>query len=401
MTTAVSTDRLRDLISEALDDLIAVRHDLHAHPELGYEEHRTSEKVRGELDALGIKYVADMARGTGVLAHLPGDSDRATMLRADMDALPIEEATGVDYSSTTPGVMHACGHDGHTTILLGAARVLARLASDGGLPRPVTFVFQPAEEGGAGAKLMVEQGALDGSRIGPPVDHAFGLHGWPRLPLGMLATRDGVLLAAADKFEITIDGEGCHAAWPHVGRDAIVAAAEVVSALQTICPRSVSPMESCVLSVTQIHAGNAFNVMPSTVHMAGTVRTLSEPVRELIVERMQQVITHVAQAHRCTGELNFIIGYPATHNDPQAADIFRSVAPDVVGADHVHDFDKPVMGGEDFSFYGQAVPACFFALGLIPPGEESMPDLHQPGFNFNDDAIAIGVETFCRLALRE
>ncbi|MEE9131605.1 MAG: amidohydrolase [Phycisphaerales bacterium] len=401
MTTAISTEQIKTTIHEELADLVSIRRDLHAHPELGYEERRTSELVRRELDNAGVAYVADLAGGTGVLAHLPGESDRAIALRADMDALPILEENDVDYRSTIDGVMHACGHDGHTTVLIGTARVLTRLARMSVLPRPVTFIFQPAEEGGAGGQRMVQEGCLDGSRIGPAVENAFGLHGWPRLPLGVVATRPGVLLAAADSFDLTIHGQGSHAAWPHVGRDPIVAAAAIVGAFQSIATRSVDPLDSVVISVTQLQAGNTYNVIPSTAKLAGTVRSLTPQVRDLLRRRMQTIADGIAQAHRCTAELDYHDGYPPTVNDPEAVSIFRAVSIEAIGPDHVHEMERPVMGGEDFAFYGQVVPACFFVLGLIPSGVDDPADLHQPNFNFNDDAIPLGIELFCRLALRE
>lgn len=401
MTTAISTEQIKTIVHEELADLVSIRHDLHAHPELGYEERRTSEIVRRELDKAGVSYVADMAGGTGVLAHLPGEADRAIALRADMDALPILEENDVEYRSTIDGVMHACGHDGHTTVLIGTARVLARLARMSALPRPVTFIFQPAEEGGAGGQRMVQEGCLDGSRIGPAVENAFGLHGWPRLPLGVVATRPGVLLAAADSFDLTIHGKGSHAAWPHVGCDPIVAAAAIVGAFQSIVTRSVDPLDSVVISVTQLQAGNTYNVIPGTAKLAGTVRSLTPEVRDLLRRRMQTIADGIAQAHRCTAELDYHDGYPPTVNDPEAVSIFRAVSIEAIGADHVHEMERPVMGGEDFAFYGQVVPACFFVLGLVPDGVDDPPDLHQPKFNFNDDAIPLGIELFCRLALRE
>ncbi len=401
MTTAISTEQIKTIVHEELADLVSIRHDLHAHPELGYEERRTSEIVRRELDKAGVSYVADMAGGTGVLAHLPGEADRAIALRADMDALPILEENDVEYRSTIDGVMHACGHDGHTTVLIGTARVLARLARMSALPRPVTFIFQPAEEGGAGGQRMVQEGCLDGSRIGPAVENAFGLHGWPRLPLGVVATRPGVLLAAADSFDLTIHGKGSHAAWPHVGCDPIVAAAAIVGAFQSIVTRSVDPLDSVVISVTQLQAGNTYNVIPGTAKLAGTVRSLTPEVRDLLRRRMQTIADGIAQAHRCTAELDYHDGYPPTVNDPEAVSIFRAVSIEAIGPDHVHEMERPVMGGEDFAFYGQVVPACFFVLGLVPDGVDDPPDLHQPKFNFNDDAIPLGIELFCRLALRE
>jgi hippurate hydrolase len=403
MTTAaetVSTERLRELIRVELPDLIEIRHDLHAHPELGYEEHRTSGVVKRELERLGIDFADSLAGGTGVLGHLPGAAEKAIGLRADMDALPIAEATGLPYASTVEGRMHACGHDGHTTILIGAARVLAALAGQSKLPRPVTFCFQPAEEGGAGGKRMVEDGCLTGKLIGPPVESMFGLHGWPQLQLGLVGTRPGPLLAAADMFEITVRGDGCHAAFPHVGRDPIVAASALVNALQTIASRNADPLDAVVVSVTQFHSGFAHNVIPDRAVIGGTVRTLNAETQQMAIRRMREIAEGVAAAHGCSAELDYQIGYPVTLNDEAAVASFNDVARCAIGDDHVIEVPQPFMGGEDFSFYCHEIPACFFILGLRPEGVDAMPDLHQPTFNFNDDAIATGVELFCRLALR-
>jgi amidohydrolase len=398
MTT--TTDRLHDLIAQELPDLIGIRHDLHAHPELGYQEKRTSGVVQRELAAADVALEAGLAGGTGVLGHLPGRGDKAVGLRADMDALPIQETGDPDYRSRHDGVMHACGHDGHTTILIGAARVLAKIARDGGLPRPVTFVFQPAEEGGAGGQKMVEAGCLDGSVLGPPVEHVFGLHGWPRVPLGVVGTRPGPITAAADAFDITVRGTPCHAAWPQVGQDPVVAASAVVTSLQTICSRNVGALESIVVSVTQVHGGTTYNIIPAQVELGGTVRTLSPEIRDLAQKRLAEVAEAVAAAHGCRADVDYRRGYPVTVNDAGAVALFNDVATEALGADRVVEMPDPVMGGEDFAFYGQVVPACFFVLGLIPQGG-SIADLHQPTFDFNDDAIATGVELFCRLALRK
>jgi hippurate hydrolase len=321
-------------------------------------------------------------------------------LRADMDALPIVEATGLPYASTTEGRMHACGHDGHTTILIGAARVLAALAGEMKLPRPVTFCFQPAEEGGAGGKRMVEDGCLTGKVIGPPIGEMFGLHGWPQLPLGLVGTRPGPLLAAADMFEITLRGDGCHAAFPHVGRDPIVAASSLVSALQTIPSRNADPLDAVVVSVTQVHSGFAHNVIPDSAVIGGTVRTLKAETQQMAIRRMREIAEGVAAAHGCSAALDYQVGYPVTLNDETAVATFNDVARSAIGGNRVIEVPQPFMGGEDFSFYCHEVPACFFILGLRPEGVDAMPDLHQPTFNFNDDAIATGVELFCRLALR-
>jgi amidohydrolase len=403
-----SLSSLRDCIAAELPELIQIRHDLHAHPELGYEEHRTSEVVQRELTRAGVAFKAGLAGGTGVLGHLPasgttgGLSTLAIGLRADMDALPILEQTGLPYCSKTTGKMHACGHDGHTTILIGAARVLSKIAQQqGGLSRPVTFVFQPAEEGGAGGKRMVEDGCLTGEVLGSPVENMFGLHGWPHLPLGVLGTRPGPLLAASDRFDIVVKGVGSHAAFPQVSRDPIVAASAIVSALQTIASRNIKPLDAIVVSVTMIHGGSAYNVIPSEVTISGTVRTLTPQVLELAQRRLVEIATGTAKAHGCEAAVDYRLGYPITLNDSAMVDVFTEVATSAVGSDRVISLPQPVMGGEDFAFYCQKVPSCFFVLGLIPPGKKSMPDLHQPDFDFNDNAIATGVEMFCRLALRE
>lgn len=408
--SAVSADTLRQLIAKELPELIAIRRDLHTHPELGYEEQRTSQVIQSELKKAGVEFKAGLAGGTGVMAHLPANSGQPSArsqsigLRADMDALPIHEQTGKPYASTTPGKMHACGHDGHTTILIGAARVLSKIAAQSGsgsLPRPVSFVFQPAEEGGAGGQKMVQEGCMTGKIIGPPIGNMFGLHGWPHLPQGVVGTRVGPLLAASDRFDITVKGVGAHAAFPQGSRDPIVAAAAIVSAAQTIVSRNTDPLGSVVVSITMFNAGSAYNVIPEEVKIGGTVRTLTPQTQEMARRRLEEIATGVAKAHGCEATLDYRLGYPVTKNDPEAVDIFNRVATQTVGEQRVVELPQPVMGGEDFAYYCEVVPSCFFVLGLIPPGQKSMPLLHQPNFDFNDDAIATGVEMFCRLALRD
>ncbi len=393
---ASSTSDPHDLsarIAGELASLVAIRHDLHAHPELGYQERRTSGVIVRELTSLGIAHRAGLAGGTGVVAHIPATeqtSRKSVALRADMDALPITEETGVEYASTNPGVMHACGHDGHTTILLGAARVLSRLPHR---PRPVTLLFQPAEEGGAGAKKLCEDGCLEG------VEKVFGLHGWPELPLGVLATRPGPLLAATDAIDTTIHGSQAHAAFPHMGHDPIVAAAHVVTALQSVASRNVSPLDSVVVTIGMLHAGSARNVIPATATLAGTIRTLRPETRVLARKRVKEIAEQVSAAMGCRAEVRLEEGYPATVNHAGATDEFFRVAKACFGESRVRGVDEPVMGGEDFSFYAQRVPACFFMLGVRPDGATGYPSLHQPTYNFNDDAIGTGVEMMCRLAL--
>jgi len=394
-------DRLRALIAEELPSLVDIRHDLHMHPEIMCEEVRTAEVVRRELSRAGVEFVPGMAGGTGTLAGLPGAAPRSIGLRADMDALPMQEEAERPWRSRIPGRMHACGHDGHTAVLIGAVRVLARLSREGSLPRPVTFVFQPAEEGGAGGQRMVAEGALDGSRLGAPVSEIFALHGWPQFELGTAGTRVGPMLAASDRFEIHVDGRGGHAAWPHATRDPIPAACAIVAALQTIVSRNVCTDDPAVLSVTMVHAGTAFNVTPSSASIHGTVRTLTQGTRALIERRIGEIASAMALAHGCAARYEYRHGYPITSNDPTAVATFERVACESIGADRVRQVPHPVMVGEDFAYYGLEVPGCFFALGLRPPEASTMPDLHQPDFDFSDAAIPLGVELFCRLALRE
>lgn len=398
-------ERLRSLIQAELAALIEFRHELHRHPELSDQESWTSQRVQAELKALEIAFRAGFGRsGTGVVAHIPasgrdGAGRTCVALRADMDALPIEEQTGKAYTSQNPGVMHACGHDGHTTILLGAARTLLKMSR----PNPVTLVFQPAEEHGGGAGVMCEQGALKGDRgggVGAQVGRIFGLHGWPQIELGTVATRPGPLLASTDEFDVRIVGRGGHAAYPHLCRDPIVAGAAAVTALQTLVSRSVAPYESAVCTVAQFNAGSASNIIPDSARLIGTVRTLTAEVRRTAKERFYSIVEAAAAAHGCGAEIQWHDGYPVTRNDDAETERFLAVARDALGPSRVRHVEHPTMGGEDFSYYGQHVPACFFFLGLKPPGAERYPALHQPDFDFNDDAIGLGVEMMCRVALQ-
>tara|TARA_B100001059_G_scaffold13247_2_gene10615 strand:- start:9929 stop:11131 length:1203 start_codon:yes stop_codon:yes gene_type:complete len=392
--------RIRDIIDELLPELVDLRRDLHAHPELGYQEHRTSQVVQDQLSAAGVEFAAGLAGGTGVLGHLPGTEATAVGLRADMDALPISEQTGCEWSSTHDGIMHACGHDGHTTMLVGAARVLSRLAGESALPNPVTFVFQPAEEGGAGGQKMCQEGCVDGTIIGPPLRTIYGQHGWPGLPLGVVASRPGAMLAAADRFDIEITGLGGHAAMPHTTNDPVLAAASIVTALQQVMSRNVNPVEGGVISVTRIEGGSAYNVIPGSVRLAGTLRALEPAAHATARRRLAEIVDATAKAGGCTATMEYHEGYPVTRNDEKAFGTFEHVARETLGSDRVQPMEFPVMGGEDFSYYGQRVPACFFILGLLEPESESMPGLHHPSFDFNDKAIPAGIEMLCQLALK-
>jgi len=380
---------------------IEFRHDLHTHPELGYEETRTAGVVARELERLGIEARTGLAGGTGLLGFLPAtvaDPDGAPTvgLRADMDALPIAEATDLPYASSNQGVMHACGHDGHTAILLGAA---AALASTEHRPNNVLFVFQPAEEGGAGGKRMCEEGALDGTAIGRPVDVMHGLHGWPEIEAGIVAVRNGPMLASTDEFEFTVRGTGGHAAYPHLCVDPIVIAARIVDALQTVASRFVSPTDSVVVTVGTIQGGSARNVIPDTVTMSGTMRALTDDTRRRAGERVREIVTGIPLSVRGSAEIDWHTGYPVTHNDPVATDRLRGVVRETFGQQMLLERAAPTMGGEDFAYYAQRVPSSFCFLGLRPPQRTSYPNLHTPGFDFNDGVIPTGIQLMLGLAL--
>jgi len=413
LSNAGNTAELDALIARELPALVAIRRDFHMHPELSYQEQRTSQIVVKELKALGAQVKTGLGKGTGVLGYLPASNpaDEARFvqqggaigLRADMDALPIDERTGREYSSRTPGVMHACGHDGHTTILLGVARTLAKVHR----PRPVAFVFQPAEEGGGGAEVMCNEGVLEGGAgrgIGAKVGAMFGLHGWPSVELGKVATRVGPLLAATDDFEVTIKGVQAHGAYPHLGNDAILASAHIITQLQSIVARNVSPLDSCVVTVGAIHAGTADNIIPEACTFIGTIRTLLPKTRTLARERFFQVVEHGARSLGCVAQITWKPGYPVTFNEKAATEKFFAIARPAIGSANVEETDHPTMGGEDFSYFGQQVPACFFLLGLRPRGSNgellTCPSLHQPEFDFNDEALPLGIKLMCELALK-
>lgn len=405
---ATAATELGARIAAEIDDLTRIRRDLHAHPEVRFEERRTSRLVQDELGRLGIDFIAGLGgevqgEGTGVLAHLPATVDNpgpCVGLRADMDALPITERTGAAWASTTPGTMHACGHDGHTTILLGAARILAAVEHR---PNPVTFVFQPAEEGGGGGELMCRDGALTGGpdgTLGPAVARMYGLHGWPGLPFGVIGTRAGPLLAATDELQITVTGRQAHAAYPHLGADPIVAAAAIVGAVQTVASRTVSPLDSVVVTLGTFHAGTTNNVIPEAATLSGTLRTLRAETRTLAKQRLTEIVESTGRALGCAAVLSIEEGYPVTINDEAEAARVLAVAREASFARGAVEVPEPTMGGEDFAYYANRVPSCFYLLGLRPDGADRMPQLHQPEFDFPDGAIGAGVEMMCRLALR-
>ncbi|MFA7236596.1 MAG: amidohydrolase [Phycisphaeraceae bacterium] len=386
-------------IDVLLPAMIELRHDLHAHPQPAFHETYASQKVRQHLTQANIPFQSPLAQ-TGVVAWLDVAPRRehAVALRADMDALPITEQTLLPYASVNRGQMHACGHDGHTTMLIGAALALSQLRDQ--LPHPVSFLFQPAEEGGGGASRMIEDGALT-NRISPFVPaRIFGLHGWPRLPLGQVATRTGPLMASVDTFSVALHSPGGHAAFPHLAPDPIHAASQLVAALQSIVSRNVNPTRPAVLTVTQFHGGTADNVIPDTVELGGTIRAVDEETRQLIHRRLTELAHALPGAFGCAAHCDIEAGYPATINEPRATSLARRAITDLLGDTGLIDADEPVMGAEDFSFYGRHIPACFCFLGTQRCADEpQVADLHTPKYDFNDNALAIGMKLLARLAV--
>ena len=367
------------MIDDLLEPLIAFRRDIHQHPELGFCEHRTAGRIAEQLRALGLEVHEGIGR-TGVVAVLRnGASGRSIGLRADMDALPIQEQTNLPYASRTEGSFHGCGHDGHVTMLLGAAQHLARSRNFDGT---VNFFFQPAEEGQGGAREMVQEGLFD--RF--PCDRVFGLHNWPDLPAGTIATRPGPIMGAADKFEITLEGRGGHAAIPQDTPDAILASASLVQQLNSIVARRIAPTASAVLSITQIHGGHTHNVIPAEVKVVGTVRTFDPKVQDGIEAAIRQIAAGVAIANDVAATVDYQRYYPATINDPEAA---REALAAAATVGHAQLAPEPAFTSEDFAFMLQACQGAYIWLGQAKP-EGAVP-LHNPHYDFNDDVLGLGI----------
>lgn len=373
-------------IDDLLAPLIAFRRDLHAHPELGFAEHRTAANIADALRELGLDVHTGIG-GTGVVGVLKaGSSDRAIGLRADMDALPIHEQTGLPHASRNAGVFHGCGHDGHVAMLLGAVRHLARTQRFDGT---VNFFFQPAEEGLGGARAMVKDGLFE--RF--PCSRVFALHNWPDLPAGTVATRPGPIMAAADKFEIVLEGRGGHAAIPHDTPDAILAASDLVAQLNTIVARRIPPMSSAVLSVTQIAGGHAHNVIPATVTVGGTVRSFDPAVQDSIEAALRQIVEGVALASGTRATVSYDRYYPATINDADAAAEALDIAATVANAELA---PEPAFTSEDFAFMLQACKGAYLWLGQGKGGAHV--PLHHPHYDFNDDIMGAGIRLHAALA---
>ncbi|HOW18516.1 MAG TPA: M20 family metallopeptidase [Phycisphaerae bacterium] len=386
---------LQKLIDAILPDMIALRHDLHAHPELGFQEERTSKRVAEVLSSTGNLAIRTGIARTGVVALLNADHPGPCLaIRADMDALPIHEETGVPYASQTPGMMHACGHDGHTSCLVGTALVLSRLADR--IPGKIKFIFQPAEENDGGGREMVRAGVLEN----PHVDAAIAPHAWPAQPVGTISVRPGPAMAAVDTAVITIVGKGSHGAYPHRGIDPILTAAYVVVAMQSIVSRTIDPVDCGVVTVGSIHAGSAPNIIPPECAMQLTLRSHRRETREHLQRMVAQIAENTAKAHGATAKVAIEEGYPVVVNDPVLARWVVEVGREVLGPERATDTDPPSMGAEDFAFYAERVPAVMFRLGVRPADMETYPSLHNPTFNFNDDAMATGIRMLCELAMR-
>jgi IAA-amino acid hydrolase len=376
---------------EIRDWIVQRRRQLHRHPELMYEEVQSSQLVRDTLDELGIPYRYPLAE-TGVLATLGGGDGPCVALRADMDALPIHEEADVPFRSETDGKMHACGHDCHTAMLLGAARLLKEHEAE--IPGTVKLLFQPAEEGGAGGRRMREEGALQD----PRVERIFGLHVWPQLPTGSIGAREGMFLAASGVFQITVRGVGGHAAMPHLTVDPVATAAKLINELQTLVSRETDPLDSAVVSITAIHGGQAHNVIPEVVEMKGTIRGLTMTMLQHLQTRIREVAGHVASANRCEVEVEFPGNdYPPTINDGESWKLAKKVGGDLLGASEVHEM-PPVMGGEDFAFYTEQVPGCFVGLGVRNEDQGAVHYVHHPKFKVDEDALPLGAALHVGLA---
>jgi amidohydrolase len=388
--------KLLDSIVTEAASMAALRRDLHAHPELSFEEARTSDLVAARLTEWGIPIHRGLGK-TGVVGSIrKGSSSRAVGLRADMDALPVPEANTFPHASRHPGKMHACGHDGHTAMLLAAARHLAR---HGAFDGTVHVIFQPAEEKGAGAREMIRDGLFEQF----PMEAVFGMHNWPGAQAGKFAVSPGPVMASTNEFRIVIRGKGSHGAMPHLGIDPVPIACEMVQAFQTIISRSRKPIDPGVLSVTMIHAGEATNVVPDSCELQGTVRTFTMELLDLIERRMRQVAEHVCAAHEATCEFQFVRNYPPTVNSPAEAEFARRVMASIVGEENVL-VQEPTMGAEDFAYMLQAKPGayCFIYNGdgsHRGSGHGLGPcTLHNPSYDFNDDLIPLGATYWVRLA---
>ena len=385
--------KIKDESMSISDWIISIRRELHEHPELMYEEFKTSELIRRELDKLEISYKHPIAE-TGVLASIGNGNGPCVALRADMDALPIHEETDVSFKSKIDGKMHACGHDCHVSMLLGAAKLLK--GKEDQINGTIKLLFQPAEEGGAGGKLMREEGALKN----PEVERIFGLHVWPQLPSGQIGSREGTFLAATSSLSLTVKGVGGHAAVPQLTKDPVLTSARIITNLQSIISRELDPLDSGVVSITVINGGNASNVIPSEVKVKGTLRSLTMDGLKELQKRVKEIAEGIAQTHGCEAIVEYVGNdYPPTVNDSEMWKFAKNVGIELLGDENVSDLDA-VMGGEDFAYYTEKVKGCFVVLGMNNPDIDATYSVHHPMFKADEDALHIGTALHTIFALK-
>ena len=394
LTTRMEISEIASQSKEIHQWIIEKRRTIHRHPELMYEEFETSKLVQNTLKELEIPYKKDIAI-TGVVGTIGNGNGPCIALRADMDALPIHEETDIDFKSEIDGKMHACGHDCHTAMLLGAARVLKE--NEDKIKGTIKLIFQPAEEGGAGGKMMREQGVL----LDPKVQQIFALHVAGTIPVGTLASREGTLLAATSSIKILVKGKGGHAAAPHHTNDPVVTGSKIVVELQTLVSRELNPLEPGVISITMANAGSAFNVIPSTMELQGTIRSLTIEGVSNLQTRVKEVAQSIAKANRCEAEVSFPGNdYPPTINDAGCWQLGKSAAKEILGEENLIEMLDPIMGGEDFAYYTEEVPGCFSFLGVGNPDIDAVYDVHHPMFKVDEKALSLGTAIHVNTALK-
>ena len=394
LTTRMEISEIASQSKEIHQWIVEKRRTIHRHPELMYEEFETSKLVQNTLKELKIPYKKDIAI-TGVVGTIGNGNGPCIALRADMDALPIHEETDIDFKSEIDGKMHACGHDCHTAMLLGAARVLKE--NEHKINGTIKLIFQPAEEGGAGGKMMREQGVL----LEPKVQQIFALHVAGTIPVGTLASKEGTLLAATSSIKILVKGKGGHAAAPHHTNDPVVTGSKIVVELQTLVSRELNPLEPGVISITMANAGSAFNVIPSTMELQGTIRSLTIEGVSNLQKRVKEVAQSIALANRCEAEVSFPGNdYPPTINDAGCWQLGKSAAKEILGEENLIEMPDPIMGGEDFAYYTEEVPGCFSFLGVGNPDIDAVYDVHHPMFKVDETALSLGTAIHVNTALK-